>query len=153
MRPSLLALALLLVACGQTYFNPLPPCFPLCGGGGGGGSWNPPPEVRSLEVVLLRETVEASPGTSASLPLWIRLQGNPPEAHFSIYLIVRYNATGSPVLGNRTVAMRGNEEREEEISFWVDSGWSPGDYRLLLVAIPLGYSEGPVSRPFTLRVR
>lgn len=153
MRP-FLPLLLLLTACGQANFT-LPPCFPLCGGGGGGGrSGPPPPVVWSLEVVLLREVVEATPEASGSLPVRVRLRGDPGH-HFVVYLHAAVETReGNLELGNRTLRMQDGEEADVDVSLRVAPNWLPGDYRGRLVATPLGPSNvGPVSRPFILRVR
>lgn len=155
MMRAFLSLLFLLTACGQVNFNPLPPCFPFCGGGEGEGSGPPPPVVRSLEVVLLREVVEATPGASGtyvSLPVRVRLQGDP--GPHSVYLRATVETPeGNLELGNRTLAMRDGGEADVEVSLWVAPSWLPGDYRGRLVATPLGPSNvGPVSRPFALRV-
>ncbi|MDW8358605.1 hypothetical protein [Thermus sp.] len=151
----LLPLLLLLAACGQGGIT-LPPCFPFCDGGGGGGPRHPPGgEVRALEVVLLRETVEAIPGTSGtflSLPLRVRLEGDPGTYWVWLNALVQ-TPEGRVQVGQRTLEMGAGEERETELSLWVGPGWPPGDHLAHLEATASGYPGRPISRPFTLQVR
>ncbi|MDW8091997.1 MAG: hypothetical protein RMI80_11355 [Meiothermus sp.] len=149
---------LLLAACnGQVTF---PGCFPFCGGGGGPLPPLPPPEVRSLEVVLLREVVEVAPGglgpSVVPLPLWVRIEGNP--GTYRVYLNAEAESPrGTLRIGLEEIEvridMRGGEGQEVQLRLWVDGAWTPGDYQAYLLVGASNYSGEPVRRPFTLRVR
>lgn len=143
MARAFLPLLLLLAACGQPGSNPTPPYFSCGSGGGEKGAlllrgWG-------LEVVLLREVVEAAPGTRTTLPVRMRLREGSEARAIHLSVSAR-TPRGEEVLGLGVAVLRGGEEKNLELDLWVGHDWPFGNYQACLWA-------DEVSRPFSLRVR